>query len=120
MLHMAVETAFDDLLATWRTHCSRQANPQTAIADLAQSRAALDRARNRMHQLRIAIYPETDEEESIVESLWCETLETVVHLRWVDQDPVRPGNYRCVCGHLVPVNWDLVAKRDQSGAPFGD
>jgi len=112
MLHMVVETAFDDLLTTWRAHTSRQQNPNVAVCDLAQSRAALDRARNRMHALRIAIHPEDHEKESIVESVWCETLETVVHLRWTDRDPDRPGNYSCACGHLVPVDWDSPGAAD--------
>ena len=78
--------------------------------ELAASRRALDLARYRMHQLRTAIYPEADELESIVESVWCETLDVVVHLRWADRHPTRPGNFSCPCGHLVPVEWDRVAR----------
>lgn len=106
MLHMAVEAAFEDLLAHWRAHDSRRRRPGISVAELAAGRAALDDARRRMHRLRIAIHPEAHERESIVESIWCESLDTVVHIRWADRDPVRPGNFRCPCGHLVPIAWD--------------
>ena len=105
MLHLAVENAFDDLLATWRAHQGRQGRTNISVPELAASRHALDKARYRMHQLRAAIYPEKTEVESVVASVWCETLDTVVHLRWADRHPTRPGNFGCPCGHLVPVNW---------------
>ena len=104
MLHMAVEGAFDDLLASWRAHEHNQAR-EVSVIELAASRDRLDRARNRMHALRTAIYPEATERESIVESVWCESLDVVVHLRWIDRHPVKPGNFICACGHLLPINW---------------
>ena len=106
MLHMAVEAAFEDLLAKWRAHHSRQGRGGVSLPELAQSRQALDRARQRMHRLRSAIYPEGDELDAVVESIWCESLESVVHLRWEDRHPIRPGNLMCACGHLVAVRWD--------------
>ena len=113
MLHLAVESAFDDLLCTWRTHEHRQRQSGITVRELAASRHALDTARDRMHKLRTTIYPEADELESIVESVWCETLDVVVHLRWTDRHPTRPGNFHCSCGHLVPVDWASVGARPQ-------
>ena len=110
MLHLAVETAFDDLLASWRAHKHNQ-EVEVAVTELAASRDRLDKARNRMHQLRTAIYPEEIELESIIESVWCESLDVVVHLRWVDRDPVRPGCLACACGELVPIDWDAASSR---------
>lgn len=115
MLHFVVESAFEDLLATWRAHQAIQDRTTRSfddahLAKLATSRQSLDRARTRMHQLRMAVYPENHEIESIVESVWCESYETVVHLRWVDQHPTKPGNFVCTCGHLVPINWGHATK----------
>jgi len=112
---MAVESAFDDLLTNWRAHealkgRSKQPANDAVVTELARSRQALDKSRTRMHQLRVAIYPEADEIESIVESVWCEPYEIVVHLRWVDQHPTKPGNFVCACGHLVPVDWDRATR----------
>lgn len=104
MLHMAVEAAFEDLLATWRAHDSRRRRPGVSVADLALTRTALDQARRRMHRLRTAIHPESAEFESVVQSIWCETLDCVVHVRWTDRHPTRPGNFACPCGHLVPID----------------
>jgi len=109
MLHLAVESAFDDLLARWRAHEHVRETRDVGVFDLAASRHALDTARNRMHRLRTAIYPEGTEVESIVEAVWCESLEIVVHLRWSDQHLSRPGNFSCVCGHLVPIAWATTA-----------
>jgi hypothetical protein len=110
VLHFAVEAAFDDLLANWRAHEHRQ-QADTPLAELAESRRALDRARNRMHQLRLALYPEHHECESVVETVWCESLEIVVHLRWSDRHRTRPGNFACPCGHLIPIRTDLPLPR---------
>ena len=105
MLHFAVEDAFDDLLASWRAHEANQKS-QVTVTTLAASRIRLDNARNRMQMLRTAIYPEEIERESIVQSVWCETLDAVVHLRWIDRHPVRPGLLGCPCGELIPIDWD--------------
>jgi len=113
MLHFAVEAAFDDLLARWRAHEAKQANATTALRQLAASRIELDKARTRMQALRTAIYPEATELESVVQSLWCETLETVVHLTWADQHHSRPGNFHCICGALMPIDWHEVSRRGQ-------
>ncbi len=106
MLHLAVESAFEDLLANWRAHDSRRRRRDLSTVELAASRLALDKARHRMHKLRTAIYPEPSEREAIVESIWCESLDSVVHLRWSDRHPTRPGNFECPCGLLVPVDWN--------------
>jgi len=111
MLHYAVEAAFDDLLCCWRSHHATISRNSSTLRAKADARAALDHARTRMHRLRIAIYPTSDEASGIVDSVWCETLELVVHLRWDDRDRMRPGNFRCACGHLVPIDWDALDRK---------
>ena len=109
MLHLAVEAAFDDLLACWRAHWHRQQRRTTSVTDLAASRRRLDQARDRMHKLRLAVHPERAEIESVVQTVWCESLDVVVYLRWIDRHPTRPGNFNCACGDLVPVQWDTAS-----------
>ena len=113
MLHLAVESAFDDLLATWRAHQSRQTQQRSTVSELAHSRLTLDRARHRMHKLRTTIYPDADELESIVETVWCETLETVVHLRWTDRHHTHVDNFACACGRPVPVDSHALRRRNE-------
>ena len=121
MLHVAVDEAFDQLLEAWRDHWLMQRRPRVAVEVLAESRLQLDRARERMRRLRLAIHPELDECETIVDSVWCETLETVIHLRWENRHRSRPGNFECACGGLVPIDWDRIERRstadDGSGEP---
>ena len=108
MLHVAVEEAFHRLLGSWRHHWSIQRRPGVALDELADSRRELDRSRERMRRLRLAVHPEPSERDGVVDSVWCEALGTVVHLRWVDRDPGRPGNLRCPCGGLVPIDWSRI------------
>ena len=107
MLHYAVEAAFDELLCTWRNHNDILTRRGATWKEKADARVALDQARNRMHKLRISMYPEDDERDSIIDSLWCKSLEMVVHVRWLDRDDMRPGNFRCACGHLIPIDWSV-------------
>ena len=107
MLHYAVEAAFDDLLCRWRNYDDLRNRRGATWREKADARVELDKARDRMHKLRIAMYPRDDELESIVDSLWCETLEMVIHVRWDDRDDMRPGNFRCPCGHLIPIDWSV-------------
>lgn len=107
MLHYAVEAAFEDLLTTWRAHHDTVHRRSATVQQRAQARMALDDARQRMHRLRIAMYPEPDEIELVIDSIWCEALDSVVHVRWADRDPMRPGNFQCACGHLVPIDWSI-------------
>ena len=61
-----------------------------------------------MHRLRLSLHPVLHEREGIIESLWCDALEAVVHFRWIDRDPDRPGNFGCPCGHLVGIDWNRI------------
>ena len=105
MLHYSVELAFDDLLCNWRAHEVLNSKSSVPLRERAASRIRLDKSRERMHQLRLAIHPEPDEAESALERVWCDALETVVHLRWVHRHPTRPGNFTCPCGELIPIDW---------------
>ena len=109
MLHYAVEAAFDDLLCCWRAHHTVLTRRGATLREKADARVALDKARDRMNKLRIAIYPEADERDAVVDSVFCETLDMVVHVRWLDRDPMRPGNFRCACGHLIPIDWSVAS-----------
>lgn len=106
VLHFSVERAFEDLLFQWRAHQVLTSKVAATVPQRAASRERLDRARERVSRLRLAIHPEDHEAESVVEQVWCEALETVVHLRWLDQHPTRPGNFSCACGGLIPIDWD--------------
>lgn len=106
MLHYSVEHAFDELLGNWRAHEVLNARPTATLRERATSRINLDKSRERMHQLRLAIHPESDEAVSAIQQVWCETLETVVHMRWLHRHPTRPGNFSCPCGALIPIDWD--------------
>lgn len=105
MLHLVVEAAFDELLACWRAHEHRRTSRSTTLEQLAASRVALDRARDRMHLFRVTLYPSDDEAQGVAQSVWCETLDAVVHLRWLDRHPTRPGYLVCPCAELVPIDW---------------
>ncbi len=104
MLHYAVESALDDLLCCWRAHQSVVSQPETTIRQRGETRTALDHARDRMHRLRVALYPDADERAAMVNTVWCETLDMAVHLRWTDGDPARPGHFLCPCGLLVAID----------------
>ena len=110
MLHYVVGAAFDDLLYCWRTYQDTVNKTSSSIRERGDARAALDNARNRMHRLRVAVYPNPDEAQGIVHSMWCETLELVVHMRWDHRDSERPGNFRCICGDLVPIDWQIASQ----------
>lgn len=107
MLHYAVEDAFDTLLCTWRKHHDTISKPEATIAEMGEARVALDVARARLHRLRIAMYPEPEEMEAVVDSVFCDSLDMVVHFRWDDRHPDRPGTFLCSCGNLVEINWSV-------------
>ena len=107
MLHYVVEEAFDTLLCNWRAHHDITTNPKSTLGQKVDARTNLDTARDRMHRLRLAMYAETHEMEDIVDSVFCESFDMVVHFRWDDRDSNRPGNFRCVCGELVAIDWNV-------------
>ena len=106
MLHMVVEEALDELLTQWREHDRLRSivdrGNHVPVTRLAQARHRLDNARNVMHRFRLALYPEDDEREAILHSVWCESLDAIVHLSSAMSHPTRPGNLVCPCGELIP------------------
>lgn len=123
VLHWLAEEAFDDLLTWWREHHRRRllvdenripdgAVPSAeqsrhwdqTVAALAASRTQLDNARDRMHQFRSALHPESAIDSPPLRVHLCETLDALVHLGWQHLDPIRPGNLVCPCGTLVPLH----------------
>jgi len=63
------------------------------------------------------MYPEAHEMESVTDSVFCDSLDMVVHFRWDDRDPDRPGTLRCTCGNLVEVNRATTGVENRSAHP---
>lgn len=61
-----------------------------------------------MQSLRVALLPSADERASIVQSVWCESLETVIYLTWSMRHPDFPGRFVCPCGHGIDADWDAI------------
>lgn len=104
MLHWMFEEAFSELLACWREHERRTAHPLVEIAWLAESRIALDEARGRVNTFRRAVHPTDDEQADGVESVFCSTIDAVVHLSWRNRDPNDDRLHHCPCGHQVQLS----------------
>lgn len=102
-LHFFAETAFDDLLTAWRQHCDVRSSSGVTVEEIGAARSTLDGARDRMHRLRSALYPNADERSVVVTTALCPRLDEVVYLSWLHRDARRPGNLRCPCGDLVPI-----------------
>lgn len=102
-LHYFAETALDDLLIAWRHHDDVRSNERATIEQRGSARTALDGARERMHRLRAALYPNPDERSAVVVTALCPALDEVVYLSWSHRDARRPGNLQCPCGELVPL-----------------
>lgn len=101
-LHYFAETALDDLLTAWRHHDDVRGAERASIEQVGAARTVLDQARDRMHRLRSALYPNADERSVVVLTALCPALDEVVFLSWNHRDARRPGNLRCPCGELVP------------------
>jgi len=106
-LHFLVAGAFDDLLTRWRHHDDLRHGQDVPLPKLSNSQAELDGARLRMHRLRTAMYPTAAEREEVRTTVLCEVLDEIVHLGREHRDLDKPGNFRCLCGGLIPVpdNW---------------
>jgi hypothetical protein len=103
VLHPLVERAFDDLLACWREHERRRALTGVDPVHLAESRIRLEDARARVHRFRLVMYPDPVELESVVASVFCDTLDGIVHLTWSHRDATRSDVFTCPCGDPVTV-----------------
>jgi len=102
MLHYVIEEAFDELLRCWRHHHQTRTT-DAPLQRQAQARIALDTARDRVHRFRVALHPNDVEAASVAHTVFCPSLDAIVHLRWLDRSPMRPGNFDCPCGELVPI-----------------
>jgi len=102
-LHYLAESAFDDLLTAWRAHDALRVSSRASVQQLGTSRMALEGARDRMHRLRSALYPNPDELQAVLATALCPTLDEIVYLNVGHRDAQRPGNARCPCGELVPL-----------------
>ena len=103
MLHFVVEDAFDDLLTRWREHQRRRSLPDAHPGYLGESRIQLDKARDRVHRLRVVMYPNPVEAESVAASVFCDTLDAIVHLNWSHHSQGTRGEFTCLCGETVTV-----------------
>lgn len=102
MLHYVLEDAFDELLRCWRHH-HRIRTGDSSLRQQADARIALDAARSRIHRFRIALHPNPIEAEGVIHTVFCPSLDSVVHLNWLHRNALRPGNFDCPCGELVPI-----------------
>ena len=100
-LHLVAQTAFDDLLARWRSHHALTCRNDVSVPRLSDSRRKLDIARNRMHALRAAMYPTRSERQEVLATVLCCALDEVVHLNWTRRDPADPTRLQCICGESV-------------------
>lgn len=114
MLHPALDEAFDDLLTSFRVHDDLRRDPATSLARLARSRVALDRARSRVHRLRMALHPYGNDLELIGRVVLCERIDQIVHVPLLDIE--RDGStvrFTCVCGELVERSGEIRPRGDR-------
>ena len=97
-LHLVAQTAFDELLSSWRAHAAMRERPDATIPQLSSARKRLDDARTHMHMLRVAMYPRDDEKEEALVTTLCTSLDEIVYLSWTRRVLGEPDLLRCVCG----------------------
>ncbi len=97
MLHPRLEAAFGELVAAWRHHERLRAR-RAPLRDLAESRARLDRLRQEVWRLRIALSPDPSSARDMAFPVRCPELDATVWIRWPD---VEGDRYRCVCGQVA-------------------
>jgi hypothetical protein len=102
-LHLLAESAFDDLLAAWRTHWRAKNSTRATHMQLGQARIGLEDARSRMKQIRVAMYPNEDERSATLVGALCPVLDEFVHLSWTHQFGAGSRQMMCPCGELVPM-----------------
>lgn len=102
-LHFLAESAFDDLLASWREYDRVRNIEPTDVIRLGAARTQLDDARWRMNKIRLAMYPNEEERDSSLVVALCSTLDQVVHLSWNHSGGPGSRQLYCPCGHVVAV-----------------
>ena len=102
-LHYLADLALDDLLTAWRHYDDVRRAERTSCGDLGRARTQLDDARNRMHRIRMATHPSSDEYKSAIQIALCPSLDQVVYLGWNHLEPGGRTHVRCVCGDLLPL-----------------
>ena len=102
-LHYLAETAFENLLLVWRRHDDLQNSSDVALKVLTASRRELERSRQRMRRLRLALYPSAAEQETELLAVLCPTMDEIVHLGWGHQTLLFPGTLTCPCGERIPI-----------------
>lgn len=100
-LHFLAEAAFDDLLVAWRHLDDLRGTPNVSVRRMARARCGYEDAKTRMGRLREALYPTDHEEDDIIVTALCGTLDEVVHLGWRHVHPHKPGVLVCICGEYV-------------------
>ena len=102
-LHFLAESAFDDLLASWREYDRVRKIEPTDVPKLGEARIRLDDARSRMNKIRLAMYPNKDERDGSLIVALCPTLDRIVHLSWTHSAGPGSRQLHCPCGHVVPM-----------------
>lgn len=100
-LHFLAESAFDDLLASWREYDRVRNIEPMSVRQLGKARIQLDEARTRMNKIRLAMYPNEEERDSSLVVALCATLDQVVHLSWTHSGGPGSRQLYCPCGHVV-------------------
>jgi hypothetical protein len=114
-MHARFEAEFETLLILWRRHHQLRRDG-AAVPHLADSRLALDAARDRVARLRRAIAPRPDELADAFETVLCPMLEVPVVIGW--RDARRHGgivHFTCACGD----SGTLDSHRRQASSPSG-
>lgn len=97
-MHPLLEAEFEDLLGLWRRHddLRRQGAP---IGVLGESRRRLDRARDRIGELRRALAPTPAERGDAAVAVMCEALGVPVTISWQSVTRIADRlSFTCVCG----------------------
>lgn len=104
MLHFSVVQAFDDFLSDARTYYHVRSRSGAPLPELTRARLQLDRSRERLRRLRMALHPSPADLESVAHATWCESLGAVIHIRRSDCDGT--GSFACPCGQSPNVHPD--------------
>lgn len=114
-MHATFDAEFETLLILWRRHDELRRRG-ASVPHLANSRRALDAARDRVARLRRAIAPRPDELADALETVVCPVLETPVVIAWRDARRFDGAlHFTCACGETGALD----SHRPQASSPFG-
>ena len=108
VLHKLFDASYDELVTAWVRHLDLRKR-RTPIAELAESRMALDRLRDATNALRRAHAPEPIEVQDALVTTFCDRLGQTVFLFSADADWSKGApRFRCACGDPIDGEGDRV------------